>query len=208
MLTSENNFKNPTAGCDIWGGKRMDLAVYLRDNILNELSNDWFIENGTLLGAWRNGRFIAHDDDFDIGILINSDLEAVNIYRKIESLLMASKYKCRLVNSYACKIEVFDEKYGKYILAADKYKSSDFHYVTLDIQFYLKLNEKEDKYESLYFLHPTKRVIDKRKLVPTTEIRLENERFNAPNNVEEFLKQIYGSLDQTAKFNPETGFYE
>lgn len=206
MLTSNNNLKKSDAGCDIWGEKRLEMAVYLRDNILNKISNDWFIENGTLLGAWRNGKFIAHDDDFDIGMLITSELEAVNIYKKIESQLMTSKYKCRLVNTYACKIEIFDEKYGKYILEEDKYRSSDFHYVTLDLQFYLKLNK--NKYERLYFINPIKRVVDEKELIPTTKIKLEKERFNAPNNILEFLKQIYGSLEQNAKYNSKTGFYE
>ena len=41
------------------------------------------------------------------------------------------------------KIEIFDEKYGKYILPGEKYNGSDFHYVTLDIQFYLKNSDNK-----------------------------------------------------------------
>jgi len=47
----------------------------LRDEVLDKLNLSWYIENGTLLGAWRNGKFIKHDDDFDIGVLINSKEE-------------------------------------------------------------------------------------------------------------------------------------
>ena len=82
MITSDNNFKNPNAGCDKWGTKRLELAIYLRDNILNKFTNYWFIENGTLLGAWRTSKFIPHDDDFDIAMLINSEDEAIQYSKK------------------------------------------------------------------------------------------------------------------------------
>ena len=39
------------------------------------------------------------------------------------------------------------EKYGKYILPGKAYNGSDFHYVTLDIQFYIK---EGDYYKRLY----------------------------------------------------------
>ena len=51
-----NNFKNPNAGCDKYGKYRLELALYLKNNILNNYI--YFIENGTLLGAYRNNKFI------------------------------------------------------------------------------------------------------------------------------------------------------
>ena len=62
-----NNFKKTDAGCDKYGIPRLKLAVYLRDNVLDQLDKHTFIENGTLLGAYRNQKFIPHDDDFDFG---------------------------------------------------------------------------------------------------------------------------------------------
>lgn len=186
------------------GKKRLELAVYLRDNILNKIDNKWFIENGTLLGAWCYGKFIEHDDDFDIGMLINCKSEISKIYKIIEGLLK-SKYKARLVSDYAMKIEVYDEKYGKYVLGGEKYNRSDFHYVTLDIQFYVKNN---NLYKCLYFIKPKIRVIDKDILVPISNIILEGEKINSPRDVKEFLKKCYGSLDKNAKYNTNTGLYE
>ena len=49
-----NNFKNLDAGNDKYGEPRLKIATYLRDNILNKLEQTWFIENGTLLGAYRD----------------------------------------------------------------------------------------------------------------------------------------------------------
>ena len=75
------------AGCDIWGTQRLELATIVRDYMQkfkncrrnNEapekhatfILRDFCIENGTLLGAWRSGKFIPHDDDFDFALLID-----------------------------------------------------------------------------------------------------------------------------------------
>ena len=201
----KNNFKKLDAGCDKYGTQRLELAKYLKKNILPDLNKDWFLENGTLLGAWRNGKFIKHDDDFDIAMMIHSIEEAKDLYKIISEKLINSKYKARLVTTYSLKIEVFDESYGKYKLISKKYNGSDFHYVTLDIQFYLKDNQL---YKKLYYIAPRKEVFNKDIVLPTRIIKLENEIFNAPSQIEPFLKQTYGSLDERAVYNPETGLYE
>ena len=143
-----NNFKNPDAGCDKYGKYRLELALELK-KILNELTFIWFIENGTLLGAYRNNKFIAHDDDFDIAILI-SDLKQIDtIFSSIKNLL-PKKYDLRLISSYSNKIEVFNPLYGNYILPGPQYNNRDYHYVTVDLQFYLK---KNNEYKQLYFIN-------------------------------------------------------
>ena len=58
------------AGCDIWGDKRLALALKTKE-IIKDLEHPWFIESGTLLGAWRSGKFIPHDDDFDIALFLS-----------------------------------------------------------------------------------------------------------------------------------------
>jgi len=109
-----NNYKKIDAGCDIYGKQRLEIAVYLRDNILNKYNN-YFIENGTLLGAYRNGKFIAHDDDFDFALLLDSKNEIKDIFNFIKDNLK-SEYKCRLIDSYCDKIEIYNPIYGKYNL--------------------------------------------------------------------------------------------
>ena len=74
-------------GCDIWGTQRLELAFIVRDYMRNFknfgrnneapekhatfILRDFCIENGTLLGAWRSGKFIPHDDDFDFALFID-----------------------------------------------------------------------------------------------------------------------------------------
>lgn len=201
----KNNFKKPDAGCDKYGSQRLELAVYLKQNILNSLNLPWFIENGTLLGAWRNGKFIAHDDDFDFAILINSKKEIPAIFEKIKASLQNSKFKLRLIETYSDKIEVYDESYGKYFLLGNQYDNNDYHYVTIDLQFYIKENER---YTKLYYANPFTYTFNDKIILPLTSIELENEVFNAPAKIEQFLIENYGSLDPNASYNSKTGLYE
>jgi len=102
-----NNYKKPNAGCDIYGAQRLKLAAYLRDSVFPNINHPCFIENGTLLGAWRNSKFIPHDDDFDFAMLIEAKEDIKKIFKIIKKFL-PDPYDCRIVNTYADKIEIYD----------------------------------------------------------------------------------------------------
>lgn len=123
------------AGCDKWGTERLALAIIVR-NWLDKAQHSWFIESGTLLGAWRNGRFIAHDDDFDIALVIDTEDVTGELQRQcdIMSAALPAPYECRVTSSYCDKIEVFDPTHGDYALLGDQYLGARFHYVTIDLQ--------------------------------------------------------------------------
>ena len=195
--------KKPDAGCNKYGSQRLQLAIFTRDNILSKIKNPHFIENGTLLGAYRNQKFIPHDDDFDIGVLIDDPSQIDQIYQSV-LLNLKSPYQARLVTTYANKIEIFDPTYGKYILLGERYNQSDFHYVTLDLQFYLKNNMG---YQSLYYISPKEFVVDPNLITPTTKITIENETFEAPKETKLFLEKKYGSLSPKATYDEKLGVY-
>ena len=199
-----NNYKNIEAGCDKYGNDRLKLAVFLRDNVFKHLKHPIFIENGTLLGAWRDHKFIAHDDDFDFGILIDNLEEIDNIYRIIGDNLPNS-YKYRLVKGYADKIEIYDPTLGNYKLSGPAYNNADYHYITVDLQFYLK--DKHNSYRCLYYINPNKIVVNKSVIVPTDTILLEGELFNCPKDIEQFLINNYNYLGKDAEYSAQTGLY-
>lgn len=212
VVTSEqprehNNFKIPGTGNNVYGKQRLELAIHLRDTVLPMIKRPFFVENGTLLGAWRNGKFIEHDDDFDFGVLLDSAPnprgEALSILGCIEKHL-GPGYKCRLVTTYATKIEVYDPSWGSYMLSP-KYGGADYHYVTADLQFYCET--EVGGFQQMYYLGSPTPVVRKDRILPLSKIVLEGEPFPAPRRTEEFLVDNYGSLDPAAKYSSVTGKY-
>ena len=203
-----NNYKNPESGMDRFGKPRLELALFLRDNVLDKFDFPWMIEAGTLLGAWRSGRFIPHDDDFDIALLLNTDdCEEMlsRVFAEIKGLL-PTRYEARMITSYTQKIEVYDPSYGEYVIQSPNlnYFGKKHHHVTVDLQPYLKIN---DVYRSLYHsLDILEFSCDD--LFPLEKMILEGEYFPVPKNCETILKTTYGSLDPKAKYNFKTGKYE
>lgn len=134
VSSKEDPHKLLGAGCDKWGDQRLALALVIQKWI-EERGLTWFIDGGTLLGAWRNEKFIAHDDDFDIALIMDGDEPVCDLGHMCDSLLAAlpSPYMCRIVSSYSDKVEVFDPTQGKYKLTGAQYHGADFHYVTVDL---------------------------------------------------------------------------
>lgn len=206
MISKFNPLKNAGKGCDIYGKDRLSLALIVK-KILNRLKVDWIIESGTLLGAYRSKKFIPHDDDFDIAIIFqnkNSVKNINNICSKIR-LQLPKPLECRIIDTYSDKIEVYDPTKGKYILAAPRYNGADYYNVIVDIQaFYC--NEHMNII-STYRIAPTSLIYDYDSIYPIKNIKLEDNIFNSPNNVEKFLETTYGYLGADAKYNPSSGKY-
>ena len=61
--------------------------------------------------------------------------------------------------------------------------TNDYHYVTIDLQFYIKEN---DKYTKLYYANPFTYTFNHKTFLTLTSIQLENEVFNAPAKIEHY----------------------
>ena len=159
---------------DKYGDARMKLAVFLRDNVLNKLNIPWTIENGTLLGAWRNGKFILHDDDFDIALFFETDpIPRVPAMSEKVQQLLAAPYKARYVSSYADKIEVYDPTHGEYSLLGPHNEGASYHHCTVDLQFYERCEDSEDAYKCMYYANPCVRKVYEKDIYPLSRITLE-----------------------------------
>jgi hypothetical protein len=51
--------------------KNADEVLVKVDNVFNELNMKYWLDFGTLLGAYRDGNFLQHDEDLDFGAYLN-----------------------------------------------------------------------------------------------------------------------------------------
>lgn len=194
-------------GADKWGPERLALAVHLRDDVLPD---DWvvFMENGTLLGSFRDGKQIPHDDDFDLAVVIDDPAEVGAMMATLSGRLR-HPYKVRRVDTYADKFEVYDPHSGNYPLLGPGYGNADFHCVTVDLQLYLR---QGTCLRCLYYREPNGDRTEGETyplsvVLPPTTSPIDGEEFPAPAQVERFLVSRYGCLDRDAVLDRSTGKY-
>lgn len=178
---------------------KINLALVVRD-ILNKHNYEWFLEAGTLLGAYRNGKMIEHDDDIDFAIYDTNKLEALFNILQAE---LPTKYECKHIKTYANKIEVYDKTHGKTNLD----HIGEYHLVTIDLQLYLN-SDKNNIYGVYTINNYDKLLFDKKNIFPVKKVIFEKYEFNAPNDIEKFLTPYYGCLNENALYNPITFKYE
>lgn len=195
--------KQAGSGCDVYGTQRLQLAKCVMPLLSHR---HWWIENGTLLGAVRNGAFIPHDDDLDLAVLVEDSVEAT--LGELEACLSARlppPYRVRTVTTYADKLEAYDPSAGKYALPPALYGAADYHHVSVDIQLYTQ--DPDGMVRACYRGSPHRVVIPRAVLLPCTTVQLEGVTFPCPRDATAYLLATYGDISETAVFDPTTGLY-
>ena len=201
-----------------WKPSLLRMAQHVHDTLKMLKPNDglravWYISDGTLLGAYRNGKMIEHDYDFDYGLcFLHEDGAVANLEECKKELQRVAKHLSESVDKrytikhrtdYAYKIELYEESSG--IHHSD---NGDWYNVHLDIQGCYSPDQK--KYCYAYFREDMGDaiVIDTSSVLPLGEIQFESLTFPCPKDVKTFLTAIYGYLGSPAKFNKDTNKYE
>jgi hypothetical protein len=192
-------------GSDIYGAARLQLATLVKV-ALDEAGVVWFLDGGTLLGAYRNGEQIAHDDDFDMAIHVSDfggEKDLVALAKRMAPYLPAP-YEIRTVTSYASKLEVFDCTSRTYLLATGHYHGADFHTVTVDVQVMTDAADGRVVYlhDMLQQVRVPRDAID-----PTGKIVCGGVGFNAPHDPLRFLEAVYGYIGTDARYDERTRMY-
>ena len=175
-----------------------------------------FISDGTLLGAFRNGKMIPYDYDFDFALYgTKNDLQALHDYLTAELKKHHEKYNKEYVSesitSYSSKITICDPEYGVYEDAPASFSQSGVEWwnVSIDIQLLSDHPHKLNKVQCIYFKDDLieKMSHNKSDILPLSEIIFECHIFSAPNNVEQCLKNNYGCIEVGAVYDSSTATY-
>lgn len=157
--------------------------LYKVDNILNENNIPYWLTYGTLLGAYREHDFIAHDYDIDIAIDIK--------YKDLIKSLM-------IENGLKLKVEVH---FGSWDNPDNLEFRFEYEEAFVDIDFYVINDANAYTYNPLFIKGIEYRpgeilpVIVERIDNPfegLTEIDFLGKKINVPKNTEEFIIANYG----------------
>jgi len=180
---------------------RLELANKVKV-LMNKINPKpiWFLESGTLMGAFRNNKMIEHDDDFDMGLLGDEkELDRVYVYL---SENLDPKYKIREIKSYCKKIEIYDPASGDFQLN----ETENYHNVSLDLTLFTDVGTHVQHQYFKNHLCDFRYKLDW--IVPVKQIEYEGYMFNCPNDSEKFLTELYGYIGPNAIFDFETGKYK
>ena len=142
--------------------------------ILDEKEIPYWLECGTLLGAYREGNILPHDYDVDIGILDD--------YAEPVKLIIGKWTEHKWVEKLPkCKDGII------YQLTFPGYQPS----YRLDIYFFKRVGRR---IQSNFFSteNQAKLQINATHIDALQTIKLGNHVFKCPNNIEQFLKVRYG----------------
>ncbi len=178
--------------------QQVELLSILSD-ILNTAKIEYWIDQGTLLGAYRHGKFIARDSDTDI---------AIKNEEQFESLLELLKSK--LPNNYDCERKGSHCRgYRIWLKTARTFKGTfegreiQWPLVCSDAMYY-QYNEKDKTYVQQYQGFGVDTFfIPETVIFPLDQIEFEGSMYPCPTHIEEYLEIQYGYIGEGANWDHE-----
>lgn len=145
------------------------------DFIKQQFNLDAFLCYGTLLGIYRDGDFLPHDDDVDLAVVV--DLPKGQNYREASEGWVSEfekvGVKCRLPTPSSLNMHCYFEDFD------------------MDLFFIYRVPEKSTKVWTHMEGYKT-REVNSNLLEPLATHDFKGITFNVPGNVEGFLKDRYG----------------
>lgn len=148
---------------------------------LDKSGFQYFITYGTLLGIMREGQFMGHDNDIDMGIICDERFSWDKLEKSLQEIGLYKKHQFTLEG------KVTEQTYACENLSIDFFL---YEFFDVDHQIsYVYFRNENERYEDTIFevsRHITKK-IDK-----LEKIQNSKGEFCVPGNAEEFLEEIYG----------------
>jgi phosphorylcholine metabolism protein LicD len=195
-VTTENEAEVIAANLKIHPQIRELLSVVA--DILDKAKVEYWIDQGTLLGAYRSGKFIARDSDADIAI---RNEEHFDLLLNLLTTELPNAYGCERKGSH-CKGYRIWLKDGGTFRGSYEGREIEWPLVACDAMFY-SYNENDDTYIQQYegfgvdtFLFPPNVIF------PLGQVEFENRMYPCPAETERYLEIQYGYIGEGAIWDP------
>ena len=196
-VTTENEQEVIAANRKIHPQIRELLCVV--SDILNAARIEYWIDQGTLLGAYRSGRFIARDSDADIAIRREDQFES--LFQLLTSALPGI-YGCERKGSH-CKGYRTWLKTGGTFKGSYEGREIEWPLVACDLMFY-QYNTPDKTYVQHYEGFGVNTCFFPQAVIfPLGQIEFEGSMYPCPAQVKEYLEIQYGYIGEGAIWDPQ-----
>jgi len=178
---------------------QVEELLSVLSGILNSARIEYWIDQGTLLGAYRHGKFIARDSDADIAI--RNEEHFVALPALLESRL-PSAYDWEIKGDHCRGFKIWLKSGGTFNGTFEGRKIQ-WPQVVCDVMFY-QYNQQDKTYVQQYqgfgvdtFFFPEAVIF------PLSQIEFEGNMYPCPCRIEEYLEIQYGYIGEDAFWDPE-----
>jgi len=188
--------KNLKCATNILSKKEKSFKYALSDmkKILDTYKQEFFLTCGTLLGQFRNNKFIEYDEDIDLGIFYNKFNKNILKHIKASNKFSLIRQLGKLSNSYEVTFQHL--KTNTNIDIFIHYPICDHYYYTAS--FYDICDNKKEGF--CKWKYPIRGL---------TQITFYGKNYLIPGNTKEYLEFSYGSNFMTPKkFNYYEGLVD
>lgn len=199
------------------------LKKYKEHNSKSEMQ--FFLNDGSLCGAIRNGKMIPHDYDVDLGMWVPDSSEFFSVFEFLKDTIEVvegdepdadslKRFKLELfspeLGNHSSKIIIHDPRFGKHLHNFGGV--DDWYCVPCDIQLFLDHPSDSERVQIQYFRKslPLCDLLryQKKDIFPLAPLDFERLTIPAPCNPETFLTEQYGYLGADCVFDTESLKYK
>jgi len=182
--------------------QRIKLLEMLSE-ILCSNNIEYWIDQGTLLGANRNGKIIKRDCDVDIAL---ANEEQFVILPKIFDTNLPAEYDWYRKGSQCTGFNVYLKDGG---ICEGEFNGRKYSWkqISCDIAFYAFKEIEQVFFYDYKWFSVNKFLFPKEVIFPLRNIEFEGKQHPCPNQIEEYLKIQYGYIGDNAVYDATTDRY-
>jgi hypothetical protein len=197
-VTTENEEEVVAANRQIH--PQIEELLSMLSDILNSAQIEYWIDQGTLLGAYRHGKFIARDSDADIALRNEEHFEALS---DLLNAKLPSAYGSERKGDHCKGYRVWLKSGGNF-KGNFEGREIEWPLVACDVMLY-QYNESEEAYVQEYEGFGVDTCFfSEEVLFPLDRIQFEGRAYPCPARVKEYLEIQYGYIGEGAIWVPQT----